>query len=218
MQENNGKKETRLQVILKKELKKWPSKIAMAEMLDITDAYLSQLISGKRTGKRIIEKLARRLDISPLELMENVKLAPREMLISDDKVRIYTVSEFLAVCGTTLVIPPPRKAEAERGNEMTQPMEEGERRVGISINNNNYQPVFLAGDVLIVDPDITPQIGDICMIIIGDDLLFRRLVHLDNDEAHFALPSDEFRQEVIKKTSPVRLVIWGKVVKFWRDL
>lgn len=43
MPEQTEKKDSKLQIILKEELKKWPSKVAMAAKLGISDEYLSHL-------------------------------------------------------------------------------------------------------------------------------------------------------------------------------
>lgn len=220
MQETTEKKETKLQIILKEELKKWPSKIAMAEMLGISDGFLSQLISGKRTGERSLMQIAEKLGISPLELMETpgFHIMPKNWIFKEAQIPIYTVAEFMARYGTETEKTPDGWPLRPGVKNMTPSGEDEGRRVKIQLENNDYQPTFLSGDQLIVDPDVQPKIGDLCMVILGDDLLFRKLILLGDDEVHFCLPTDEFQQLVIKRSSPVRLVIWGKVMSYFRKL
>jgi transcriptional regulator with XRE-family HTH domain len=223
MNTETTEKKTRMQAVLEKELAKWPSQKALAKHLGITPPFLNQLLKGKATGERSVFDIAQKLGISVLDMMETpgFHFMPKNWIQGEAQVPLYTVSEFMErykSSGMETEKTPDGWPRRPGVKKMTSSGEEEERRARINIENNDYQPTFITGDELIVDPDVTPKIGDLCMVILGDDLLFRKLVMLGDDEVQFCLPSDEFRQEVIKRSSPVRLVIWGKVMSYFRKL
>lgn len=123
MPEQTEKKDSKLQIILKEELKKWPSKVAMAAKLGISDEYLSQLLTGKRTGERIKFDIAKKLGIDPLYLLEThgITLMPKDWLRREMELPVYTVSEFMARYGTESEMTPggwPRRPGVKKDDQV----------------------------------------------------------------------------------------------------
>lgn len=218
------KKDSRLQAALKNAVAQRGGQTELANYLNISQPYLSDLISGKKRPEKWerIADIAHKLGLNPLELMETpgFHFMPKDWIIKEMQIPAYTVSEFMAryeTSGMESEKTPDGWPQRPGGKKMTPSGEDEERRVRIKLENNDYNPRYKERDELIVDPDVALKNGDVCMIILGDDLLLRQLVSLGDDEVQFCLPHDEFQQQVIKKGSLARFVIWGKVTGFFRS-
>jgi predicted XRE-type DNA-binding protein len=220
MSNSIDKEESRLQVALKNAVKKWGGQTELAKHLEISQPYVSDLISGKKKlekWERVVA-FAKKLGIDPLELMD-VDLVHKEELQRDEHIPVYVVSEFksrYAKPGTTIETLGPGTATVPKGSEMTIPGDVGERRVGIRLETNIYEPTFKAGDILITDPSILPSIGNICLVLLGEEMIFRRLEYLSDSETRFSWPNAEGRLEVFKLSIPMQPVIWGTVTELRR--
>lgn len=221
MNGNQPEKKTRMQIFIEKQVKIYGTQKALADFLGYTPSFINQLLKGSATGERSAFDIAKKFGINPQELTDDEDLVPTEELQRDEHIPVYVVSEFkawYAKSGTTIETLGPGTATVPKGSEMTIPADVGERRVGIRLETSIYEPTFKAGDILIIDPSILPSIGNICLVLLGEELIFRRLEHLSEIETHFSWPNAEGRLEVFKISTPMQPVIWGKVTGLRREL
>lgn len=193
----------------------------MATHLEISQGYLSDLISGKKKAEkweRIVD-FANKLGMDPTDLMDGIKVAPKLAFLDTLFNRpSYTLAEYTSEIGMNVVVSEQMKAYMQGGEGMTAAQEMEDRRFVIIIDSTEYEPVFTKGEIVLIDPDRRVLEGDICLIVIDNQARFRRLVSDDDREVRFSSLTNEIYQNVMIKGSAEQPDVRGRVMGAWRDL
>lgn len=87
----------------------------------------------------------------------------------------------------------------------------GKKAFGLRVNGDSMEPRFMAGDIIIVDPDIHPENGNFCVVWLNGDVSFR-IFHENDQEIRLESMNNKYPEFIIKRNSRVDFRIIGKVV------
>jgi SOS-response transcriptional repressor LexA len=82
---------------------------------------------------------------------------------------------------------------------------------GVRCQGDSMEPRFQAGDILIVNPELEPQVGDFVIIKIDGEVVFKRLVRHDPALVQLKSLNPNYPDLVLTPEQPFRII--GKVVE-----
>lgn len=81
----------------------------------------------------------------------------------------------------------------------------------LKVQGKSMEPRFFEGDVIIVDPSLACQTGDLCVARINDQTTFKRF-HETPQEIRLEPLNDRYEILVVPKDRPIDFQVLGKVV------
>lgn len=149
----------------------------LANAVECSSGYISDLMAGKKEGsEKIRRKIARYFDI---EYEEMLRLGG--WIVEGGDPELFRKKEDKLFCaGVVKKVPLLTwvQAGAFRGVEMYRPENPedwitviapvGENGFALRIHGDSMSPEFIAGDIIIIDPDYQPSTGDFVVASMGN--------------------------------------------------
>lgn len=158
--------------------------IGLSKIVDITGRQRSQ-ISDCAAGRRTIgEKLARRLEIE-------LSLEPGSLDLPDiggSGVEISTVGQHRVPLLPWAAVTEPQGIEPI--DVLLTNMDLSAEAFALRIADSSMSPAFNIGDIVIIDPNISPAPGDYVVAIAYDEAVFRRF-RRNSQESFRLIPNNQ---------------------------
>lgn len=177
----------------------------LAEMIDISQPHMSRLENGGTVPslEKILE-IAKALDIPPSCLLsDELDLEP---IPTYQNRPIAVVSQVQAGLFTDI----PLDSWHEEPVFSTQKVSPS--AFGLKVHGDSMAERFREGDVIIVDPEKSVRLGDLCVVTVRDEAAtFKRYNEMNGYIILEAL-NPKYEAQMIKKNGEVPFRILGKVV------
>ena len=176
--------------------------VDLAKEMGVTPQAINSLKKGG-IGIRSIKKLSYALNIDELQLLtpQASQRLPRPVpVISWTNARFFSKS---------LDSWP---AEVSEANEHVFSYSKlGPLAFGLRVAGDSMSPRYLDGDIIIIDPEVTPDNGSACMVSVNGDVTFR-LFWEHETEIRLQPLNDRYPDMIIRKDSRADFKVIGKVM------
>jgi len=187
-----------IQELLTEAKKKMKTQREVAKTLGVTDAYLSELITGKRSGKARLFEFAEKLGV---DVLGKIPVRAREIPV----IAWAHAGDFVERVDAW----PPGVSGVEEPVYTT--LETGPNAFGLMVIGASMEPTIMEGDIAIVDPAVICGNGSICLVCVDGEVSIKRFFD-SGTEIRLVPDNKKVTITVIPKDSLVDFQVIGKVV------
>lgn len=186
-----------LVTVLAKRKEKGKTQADLADSLDSTTSYISQL-KGEKKKVNMGNVIARKIEL--IDELPYGWMDTEHPDVNETSINLNQSPNF----STASIRPVPLISWVQAGNwtnsepdlshsEMYQcPVETGRNGYALRVEGESMSPRYLNGDIIFVDPDKTPDIGKRVIAICGSGATFKELVS-DNGQLYLKALNEDWK-------------------------
>lgn len=188
--------------LLEQELKKRSiSQKEMAGLLGITDAYLSEILNGKKSGKNKLFDFSERLGI---DIYGRIDLPTQRS--KPIPVISWIHAGAFSECSDVWPV-----GVSGEGESVYSYVPTGSNAFALRVEGDSMMPRFMPGDIIIVDPAVQCDNGAASVVWINGEISLK-LFWEHPDEIILKPMNEKYPETIIRKESQVDFRVIGKVV------
>jgi SOS-response transcriptional repressor LexA len=185
-----------------------------AKLLGISGGYLSEILTGKKAGKRSIEEFSEKLGRNIVDFYEKSDIEHFDF--SERDIKSIPVISWVSAGQFTECVDMGHPGESTEGPPISPPVKVSNNAFALIVRGDSMEPEYRDGDIIIVDPLAYVNNNDKCIVKINEKVTFKILVHRDG-EIRIKSRNPKYPDQIITPEMEVDFKVIGKVVGYWRS-